>query len=190
VKLLPVDDASSQPEFFTFRARLQTAVAARDMETLVTALDPRIRVGFDGSGGVDDFVKFHLGSRPERFWRALGSVLALGGTFQTRDTFVAPYTFSKWPEKLDSFMCAAILGADVRVRTSPHRDASASTSVSFAIVQLLAARSESDEWYRVQLGDGRTGYVWHAYVRSPVDYRAIFNRTAGQWRMTAFVAGD
>jgi hypothetical protein len=32
--------------------------------------------------------------------------------------------------------------------------------------------------------------MWHAYVRSSVDYRALFNLIDGRWRMTAFVAGD
>ena len=189
-RLLPVDEASSQPDFFTFRAHLQTAVAERNVDVLVASLDPHIRVGFDGSGGVDGFTKFHLGDRAERFWRSLGAVLALGGTFRTPDTFVAPYTFSRWPDRLDSFACAAILGADVRLRTRPQPNAPASASVSFSIVQLLGTRSDTNEWYRVQLGDGRTGYVWHTYVRSPVDYRAIFTRSGGRWRMTAFVAGD
>ena len=45
-------------------------------------------------------------------------------------------------------------------------------------------------WSHVRLGDGRTGYIWHAYVRSPVDYRTLFNLSDGRWRMTAFVSGD
>jgi hypothetical protein len=50
--------------------------------------------------------------------------------------------------------------------------------------------TEGRVWVHVQLGDGRTGYMWHAYVRRPIDYRALFNLIDGRWRMTAFVAGD
>jgi hypothetical protein len=42
----------------------------------------------------------------------------------------------------------------------------------------------------VRLGDGRTGFVAAGYVRSPVDYRAIFRRRGGQWQLLTFIAGD
>jgi hypothetical protein len=41
----------------------------------------------------------------------------------------------------------------------------------------------------VQL-DGKTGYVTSRLVRSPIDYRAMFNKIGGRWQMTFFAAGD
>ena len=49
---------------------------------------------------------------------------------------------------------------------------------------------EGDGWGRVRLADGRTGYIESGSVISPIDYRAIFARRDGQWRMVAFIAGD
>ena len=61
--------------------------------------------------------------------------------------------------------------------------------VSYSIVRLID-RADVELWSHVQLGDGRRGYIWHAYVRSPADYRALFALIDGRWRMTAFVSGD
>ena len=44
--------------------------------------------------------------------------------------------------------------------------------------------------HRVRLWNGRSGFIASAFVRSPVDYRAIFQKAGGQWRLRAFVAGD
>mgnify|MGYP006161516651 CR=1 FL=1 len=33
-------------------------------------------------------------------------------------------------------------------------------------------------------------FIASSFVRSPVDYRAIFQKSGGQWRLRAFVAGD
>ena len=45
-------------------------------------------------------------------------------------------------------------------------------------------------WLRARLPDGRRGYVRRDLFRSFGDFRAIFERRDGRWRMTAFVAGD
>jgi hypothetical protein len=34
------------------------------------------------------------------------------------------------------------------------------------------------------------GFVALQYIRSPVDYRAYFQKSGGRWRMTLFIAGD
>jgi hypothetical protein len=66
---------------------------------------------------------------------------------------------------------------------------SALAPVSYSIVRLID-RADGELWGHVRLGDGRRGYIWHAYVRSPADYRALFTLIDGRWRMTAFVSGD
>jgi hypothetical protein len=77
----------------------------------------------------------------------------------------------------------------VRLRSAAALDAPIIGVVSHSIVRMIEP-AQGKLWARVQLGDGRTGYMWHAYVRSPVDYRALFNLVDGRWKMTAFVAGD
>jgi len=186
-RLLPVDEAASKPDFFEYRARLQRAVDRRDVDVLIEASDPGIRLGFDASGGTDALRKRFAG-RSES-WDELRAVLARGGRFTSPMSFEAPYVYSNWPRGFDSHECAAVTGTNVRLRSAPRLDAPIVTSLSYSIVRLIEPAGDQ-LWSRVQLADGRAGYMWHAYVRSPVDYRALFNLIGGRWRMTAFVAGD
>jgi hypothetical protein len=186
-RLPPVDEAPSRPDFLAYLTRLRAAVDRRDIDAVVDAADPKIRLGFDASGGRDALRTLLSGTSES--WEELRAALALGGSFSSPTAFAAPYVYSRWPDAFDSFECAAVIGRNVRVRTAARPDAPVITSVSYSIVGRLQSDGDA-QWSSVRLGDGRTGFMWHAYVRSPVDYRALFNVIDGQWRMTAFVAGD
>jgi hypothetical protein len=43
---------------------------------------------------------------------------------------------------------------------------------------------------RVKLAGGQQGYIASAYVRSPLDYRIVFEKRQGRWLITTLVAGD
>ena len=45
-------------------------------------------------------------------------------------------------------------------------------------------------WYKIETLGGKKGFVSAEFVRSPIDYRACFEKKNGKWKMTAFVAGD
>lgn len=187
-RLLPVDEAASRPDFLRYREQLQMAVEQREIDVVIEAADPGIRLGFDASGGAATLRK-RLADRPE-LWDELRVVLARGGRFSSSSSFAAPYVFASWPERFDAFECAAVTGTNVRLRSAARLDAPIAASVSHSIVRLMEPAAPGQLWSRVQLGDGRTGYMWHAYVRSSTDYRALFNLIDSRWRMTAFVAGD
>jgi hypothetical protein len=53
--LLPVDEAVSRPDFFTFRARLAAAVAQRDTAAILEVIHPDIKSSFGGDDGIEDF---------------------------------------------------------------------------------------------------------------------------------------
>jgi hypothetical protein len=69
-------------------------------------------------------------------------------------------------------------------------DARILTALDFAIVRGLPVGSETPGWRRVQLANGRTGFIASQYVRSPVDHRALFEFRDGRWWLMAYVAGD
>lgn len=48
----------------------------------------------------------------------------------------------------------------------------------------------SPDWQKIQTHDQKTGYVATQYLRSPIDYRAGFDKGPDGWKMTFFVAGD
>jgi hypothetical protein len=189
--LLPVDEAALRPAFFAFRARLQQAIARRDARTILDAVDPDVRTSFGDGGGLDDFHRQWRPDTPDSpLWSTLGTVLALGGSFADDGSFRAPYVFSRWPDDMDAFEHMAVVAESVRVRERPGLDAPVVGSVSFGIVRVEAPEDREAPWRAVRLADGRRGFMATQYLRSPVDYRAIFSETAGGWRLTAFVAGD
>ena len=188
VRMLPVDQAATQPDFFTFRARLQAAVARRDEAAVLAVADPGIRTSFGDDDGLATF-RAKLRDPQGSAWADLGAALALGGRFQSPDSFVAPYVFAGWPDNLDSFECAVVVGDRVRVRVSADPGSAVVGSVSYEIVQVLTPPREGVTT-RVRLANGRPGFIASRFVRSPVDYRAIFQKTGRQWLLRAFVAGD
>ncbi len=190
--LRPVDAAAAQADFAAFRARMVAAVERRDSTALLAMLDPDIKVSFGGDDGIARFSEiWSPDAADSRLWETLAAVLALGGTFTQADTFTAPYVFADWPEDVDAFEHAAIVGSRVRVRAAPTLEAPAIASLSYAIVELADRAADADDaWVAVRLTDGRTGFVARRYVRSPLDYRAIFQKAGDGWRLRAFVAGD
>jgi hypothetical protein len=199
-QLLPTDEAVRHPDFFSFRAGLQAAVARRDLEALLAVVHPAIKNSFGGDDGVEAFRRMWklddtaaAAAGPdgtEGIWAELGTVLALGGSFAGDGTFVAPYTFSRWPAEVDAFEHIVLLAANVRVRAAPGLDAPVIRSASFEIFPRAPASDGTDGWVGVRLGPGKVGHVAGALVRSPIDYRAIFSRAAGRWQLVTFVAGD
>lgn len=193
-KLLPGDEAAQDPELFAFRARLQAAVARHDVAAVLEVVDSNIKNTFGGDDGLAAFRrlwKLDAGD-DSRLWDELGLVLALGGSFQhNKDTFVAPYVFSRWPEGIDPFQHVAVLGTRVRVRAEPKSSSPVLTALSFDIVRLAdGAAPGQGEWTAIKLRDGRTGYISSRYIRSSVAHRAFLTRKDGQWRLSLFVAGD
>ena len=188
--LPPRDEASRQPGFFSFRAQLAETIANRDTEALLAVVSPHVGTSFGGSGGIEEFRRtWALDSASSPFWREMAVVLALGGSFQGANRFVAPYTFSEWPDDRDAFTHVAVIGENVNIRDAPGFDSRVIATASFEILRSLEPGG-TGSWTRVRLDDGRTGYISNRYVRSPIDYRAIFEKEYGRWWLTVFIAGD
>ena len=115
-RLAPVDEANQRADFFGFREKLQQRIATRDVAALLGIVHPDIKTTFGDDNGIDAFKRlWRLDQRDSELWRELGAVLALGGTFEGSDAFVAPYVFSRWPDNFDAFDHVAVVGSKVRV---------------------------------------------------------------------------
>jgi hypothetical protein len=195
-KLYPVDEASRVPSFFVFRARLLEALQQRDTSYVISAVSPNIKNSFGGSDGIAEFKQGWKLERPDsKFWKTMTGVLALGGSFNGDDSFAAPYTFSKFPEDFDAFEYGVIVGENVRVRKEPKLDSQVIATLSFDIVKVTdwmpkLSSGSKQEWISVSLANDVKGYIAKEYIRSPIDYRAIFEKKDGKWQLTAFVSGD
>jgi hypothetical protein len=188
--LLPVDQAATRPDFFSFRARLQQAIANRDAPAVLGIVDRHIKNSFGDDNGIDAFREMWKPHQPDsELWNELGTVLSLGGRFPSAETFVAPYVFSEWPDDVDAFEHVAVIGTDVRVRAAADSAGPVLGSVSYAILPVPRIDAPAEGWRPVTF-EGRTGYVSAAFTRYAIDYRAIFSSASGQWRLVTFVAGD
>ncbi|MGZ8780861.1 MAG: hypothetical protein ACXW31_13135 [Thermoanaerobaculia bacterium] len=184
-KLAFVDEAARDASFAAYRDRLLSAVRARDAKTVLALSDPNVRTSFGGGGGRADLEQ----ALQEEVWGELEQILSLGGTFRD-GMFWAPYVYSAWPESHDAFETLAVIADDVPLRESANANAAAIATLSRDLVTRASEPGDAGAWTKVATADGKSGFVESKFVRSPVDYRAGFTRSADGWRMTALVAGD
>lgn len=184
--LLPVDEAKRDASLVAFRSDLLAIVRRRDRQALLRHIAPDIRTSFGADGGRKDFERqWKLNGKTSPLWAELGNVLLLGGGFAGR-TFWAPYVFAKWPERYDAFEHFAVITPNEPVR----RGGRIVGHLKYAIVRDL--RAPAPKGYRqVQaVGSPLKGQVRDAALRSPIGYRAAFEKRNGKWFLSAFVAGD
>lgn len=196
------DEAGKDPSFKTFRTQLIAAVKRRDVKYVLGVLDPNIKVSFGGDEGVSDFKKYwDIDSRDSKLWEELGTVLANGGfmsSYRGVARFSAPYSFDGFPEDLDPFSYNLIFGNAVALRESPSLDGRVITRLNYNVVTTVGEKTVTVEmgehvvptWYFVKTLGGLSGYVSAKFVRSPLGYRASFEKKGGKWRLTGFVVGD
>jgi len=197
-QLLPRDDARQDPSFFSFRRQLIAAVRKRDRKFILKIVDPKIRINFGEGGGADEFARqWKLRSDNSPLWKILAEVLSLGGTFTGRGSermFAAPYTYAAFPESLDAFEYYCVTSKNVPLRAKPDERARIIAGLSYDLVRQAplprGAKTPGPEWVHVSTSGGKRGFVARRFVRSPVDYRALFQKRNGAWRMTALIAGD
>lgn len=201
--VLPVDEGEKDVSFLSFRTKLIQAAKNKDSKYILSIVDPNIRNTFGDDDGIRYFKKVWKIDHPKsEFWEEFLAVITRGGTFhQEADTkskqFCAPYTFTSFPEDLDAFDYSAIFGKNINLRTKPKPDAPIIANLSHNIVKIDYQNSVENKnkennysWLNVETLGGKKGFVKAEYVRSPIDYRACFQKKNGRWKMTVFVAGD
>ena len=193
----PVDEGRRNPSFARFRARLLRACKERDARFIEQTVSPDIQVDFGGGAGRAYFKKtWRLPRRDSRFYLELGQVLRLGGTWQRdpesgRTDFAAPYTFVAFPDDLDAFTHLCAIVPHAAIRREPRTGAPVIATARYDILQTTGApRTANPRWWHVRAPGGKSGWIEARLVRSPIAYRAFFERKRGRWMMTAFVAGD
>lgn len=184
----PFDEANLKPSFLAFRTELITAVARRDIDFVVEQATEDIFLSFGSVAGRTEF-RSMLTSGGDAYWNELEEVLRLGGAFASASVFEAPYTWAAdLPDDLDPFFAGFIIGEEVVLRDRPNRLGAVLALLDYEVVTLLGG-GEGD-YEAVRTAAGVDGYVHHDYVRSPIDYRAIFERRDGRWLIAVFIAGD
>lgn len=210
--LKPVDEAADDPSFAAFRSKLIAAAEKRDSRYILSIVDPKIQNGFGDRNGIAWFKRdWKLDRHDSKFWPKFLWVIRNGGSFtgdgdKRLSSFAAPYVYTAWPDDVDSFEYFAITGSDVNVRKTPGMDGEVVAKLSYTIVKADMDDAVLDPssleptlapkepnvflWVKVTTLGGVTGFVKDEFVRSPIDYRAGFEKKGGRWVMTFFLAGD
>jgi hypothetical protein len=181
----PRDEAGRRADLVAFRSSLQQAVARRDAAAVLKVTDPGIRTSF----GTDDGLAFFerdLRDKRGQIWDDLADVLSGGGSFETPDSFRAPFWFGCADAEMREII---VVGTGVRARARPSAGARVLAVVSYAVLKGQEP-FPSNAWAEVQLKDGRRGFIAGKYIRGPIGYRAYFSKINGSWRLMTFIGGD
>jgi hypothetical protein len=187
----PADQCASDPSFTAFREQLRQAIERRDRDRLLALVADDIRVSFGDTGGRSDFIQTWGLDRPETslVWGELAEVLRLGCGPAEDGSLWAPNLGPQLNDEEDPFSTVMAVREGAVLRA----DADARSAVIAPLRwDVLTVQSDdgSDEWIPVRMRDGRSGFVHSEDVRSPLDYRAGFEKRGGRWQMTTLVAGD
>ena len=191
-RLPPVDQCAADPSFVAFRNDLLAAIARRDRAFVLATITDNIEVDFGGGAGRADFAQTWQLDRPETspLWDELGRALSLGCAHNGPGDFYAPSMFVAGEEVFeDPFTAAVAIRPGAELRSGPDAASSVVATLDWDVLTVPEWDPDSG-WQRAELADGRRGYVRSEDLRSPIDYRAAFQRIDGRWRMTAFIAGD
>ncbi len=197
----PVDEAAKDRSFLAFRTRLIAAAERKDAKFIDSIIDPDIKISFGIENGAANFRKFwNPEAKDSKFWEEFTAVIKNGGAFfgegrNKYNAFAAPFPHTSWPDDLDAFEHQLIFGTNVNLREGPSVEAKVLDRLSYNVVKAVQdpeapMSEERPEWIKIETLGGKSGYVNSRYVRSPIDYRAGFEKKRGQWKMTFFVAGD
>jgi hypothetical protein len=187
-RMPPVDQCQGDRAFSEFRRTLMTAVADRNMESLLKLMSDDVRVSFGGGVGKEEFRRYWArhASESKDLWSELANALKLGCGMKS-EARVFPSMFAQ-ADDLDEYETRiALPGA--RLRRTPSMRGAIVGRLSWHVLQLDGLWT-GGEWIPVRLRDGRRGYVHKTAARSPIDYRLVAHKRDGRWLITAFVAGD
>lgn len=197
LRLAPMDEGPRDASFLKFRQDFKAIVARKDAKALMKIVTPSIQNSFGGDNGAANFKKMWKPQDPKSdVWPVLKLVLDMGGNFDSKTEFSAPYVFSAFPSDLDGFETVAVTATDAVMRDKPKTNAAVVRKLDHDILTLVAGAKKlqheagPDDWLEVKDVVGRHGYVLQQGVRSPIDFRAGFKKLRGRWRMVDLVVGD
>jgi hypothetical protein len=192
-RLPPVDQCASDPSFVAFRNELLSAIERRDRDAVLALVANDIEVDFGGGAGREEFARTWALDRPRAspLWSELRQALSLGCARDPAGEYYASPSMYMADESIfpDPFTAAVAIRPDAQLRAAPDAGSALVATLNWHVLTVPEWDRES-AWQRVELADGRRGHVRSEDLRSAVDYRAIFERVDGRWRITAFIAGD
>lgn len=210
--ILPRNESAQDPTLAIFVTDLKKAIAAKDEKWIKAALDKDVMSSLGDEPGIETFLNYWTPENDSTdFWPYLKRVVDMGGVFlhdegdeTGRHQFVFPYTYDIDLEMEDDYyMAGAITGKNVNLRSAPNTNAAVVTRLSHNVIFFIydedvdpadvGLNSCGDpQWYQVTTYDKKfRGWVNWQYVYSLMGPRLfLFKDKKGDWKISAFVAGD
>ncbi len=201
----PVDEAERDPSLVAFRTDLLAKIAARDTDAVVAAACPEIYLSHGSAGGPEEF-RTNLTVPPETlgeefqdeaaelrdyYWSRLHETLSQPGYFDDQGEYWMPHHWQiTLPATVDPFTAFFVSGESITLRQAPSRGAAILALISHEIV-IVPDFQPDEEYQKIRLTDGTTGYLLSGFLTSMVGYRAAFVKSElGEWKLCTFVTGD
>jgi hypothetical protein len=196
-RLPPMDEGPRDASFVAFRNELKAVIARKDAAKLFHFLASDIHLSFGGDYGGPEFHKMWKPfDKDTKVWTVLALIVDNGGKFIAPGGFAAPYAYAAFPEDLDSFSYVVVTNPHALLRERPNANARVIRKLDYDILEVVNSSGKMqheaapNDWDEVKTAAGQRGYVLSADVRSPVEYRAIFEKRKGKWVLQTLVAGD
>lgn len=196
-RLPPIDEATKDPSFVQFRNELKDVIARKDAAKLFTYLASDIHLSFGGHYGGPEFHQMWKPfDKDTKIWSVLTLIVDNGGKFIVPGGFAAPYAFAAFPESLDAFSYVVATNPAAVLREKPNIDARVVAKLSYDILEVVNSAGKMqheagpNDWDEVKTATGQRGYVLSSDIRSPIEYRAIFEKRKGKWVIQTLIAGD
>jgi hypothetical protein len=186
------DRSGSDSDFASFRDRVKTAVAKRDVRFIKSSLAANANFGF---GGAISFDQLRLDNAQSPTWKALEKTFGLGCAPQGASDagWVCPSAVAAWRRvTVEHHDHAVVTGTNVIARSAPREDAESVGELSNEVVRVLQrpANNNAPEWTAVVLASGKPAYILDRHLYSPAEYRVTFRKINGEWKITGLLAGD
>ncbi len=188
----PVDECLRLDGYFAFRQSLEDIVKKRNSAGLKALIAPNIVWNLSGEPDTKEAFsanwKLASGAK-SAIWSELDAILPLGCGVQEAG-IAFPHIFTVDVGEVSGISeDVLVTGEDVNLRAAASTSAASKGKISW---ELIKAKDGivADGWTPVTTADGKSGFIKSNYLRSPIDYRAGFERKNGKWMMTFFLAGD
>lgn len=188
-RLPPIERCTADASFIQFRDQIRGVIARKDGAALMELLADDVMTDLGGGQGKKAFGAAWDLDHTERspLWQELQAAIGLGCA-PAGDALVAPSLIVQFPDQLDAFETLVALPG-TKLRAAPDDLAPVVATLDWHVLTVVEPVDVAP-WSEVRLADGRKGYVRGDQVRSPIDYRAAFEKRGGKWLLTAFIAGD
>lgn len=197
------DQVPSNSSFHQFRERLKQAIRDRDAGFIEAIADPNIQITF---GIPVPFSSLGFDDPNSLSWKRLERIINIGCTPYEAPAGVEMGAYQcphvSQASLGDPFSDVYIVGENINVRAQPSPDSPVMDVLSDEVVksdpdgldrltpQQREEQQTDEGWQPVITPTGQRGYVSSRYAYYPAGYRARFENKQGQWKITAFIAGD